>query len=55
MKKPRGNEVSEGACMFISELTKHKPNRTEFLIYKVFLLYYLFYIMLEALLFEPEK
>lgn len=41
--------------MYISELTEHKPNWTEFLIYKVFLLYYLFYIILEDLLFEPEK
>lgn len=25
MKKPRGNEVSEGPCVFISELTEHRP------------------------------
>lgn len=53
--KNRGNEVSEGSCVFISELTEHHPNSTEFLIYKVFLLYYLFYIILESQLFEPEK
>lgn len=55
MKKLRGNEVSEGVCMFILELIKYKFNRIEFLIYKVFLLYYLFYIMLEVLFFELEK
>lgn len=55
MKKPRGNEVREGSCMFISELTEHRPSPTEFLIYEVFLLYYLFYIVSEALLFEPDK
>jgi hypothetical protein len=38
-----GNEVSKGSCVFISELTEHGLNQTELLIYKVFLLYYLFY------------
>lgn len=55
MKKRRGNVAGKGAHVFISESPEHGPNRTELLIYKAFLLYYLFYIISVALLFEPEK
>ena len=49
------NEVSKGPCVLLQSWQSRDLNRMEFLIYKIFLLYYLFHIILEALLFESEK
>lgn len=49
------NEVSKGPRVLLQSWQSRDLNRMEFLIYKIFLLYYLFHIILEALLFESEK